>query len=93
MENNGYGESEAADYAAQWPIPRFHFSVDMGNGGTASFIEVSGMNDESQNIEYGFGDDKNFTRAKIPRLKKYNNVVSKVFYLTTRDTKLNTNRH
>ncbi len=33
------------------------------------------MNVESQIIEYRFEDDKNFTKAKTPRLKKYNNVT------------------
>ena len=62
MANNGPGQSEAADYATQWPIPKFHFSVDLGNGGIASFSDVSGMNVESQIIEYRDGDDKNFTK-------------------------------
>ncbi|MCX6303529.1 MAG: phage tail protein [Bacteroidetes bacterium] len=77
MANNGPGQSESADYAAQWPIPKFHFSVDLGCGGTASFSEVSGMNVESQITEYRFGDETNFTRAKMPGLKKYDNVTMK----------------
>jgi phage tail-like protein len=77
MANNGSQQSQAADYATQWPIPKFHFSVDLGSGGTASFHEVSGMNVESQIIEYRFGDDKTFTKAKMPGLKKFNNVTLK----------------
>ncbi|MFZ4521194.1 MAG: phage tail protein [Bacteroidales bacterium] len=77
MANNEAGQSEAADYAPQWPMPKFHFSVDLGSGGTASFNEVSGMNVESQIIEYRSGDEMNFTKAKMPGLKKYNNVTLK----------------
>ena len=77
MANNESVESEAADDTPQWPTPKFHFSVDLGHGGTASFSEVSGMNVEPQIIEYQFGDDKNFTRAIMPRLKKNDNVTLK----------------
>jgi phage tail-like protein len=77
MANNGSGQSEAADNPTRWPVPEFHFSVDLGIGGTASFHEVSGMNVESQITEDRFGDDKNFTKAKMPGLKKYNNVTLK----------------
>ena len=77
MANNGSEQSQAADYATQWPLPKFRFSVDLGSGGTASFHEVSGMNVESQIIEYRLGDDATFTKAKMPGLKKYNNVTLK----------------
>ena len=74
---NGSKQLEAADYAMQWPIPKFHFSVDLGSGGKAQFHEVSGMNVESQIIEYRFGEDKTFTKSKMPGLKKFNNVTLK----------------
>ena len=69
---------EARD--TMWPIPKFYFSVDMGSDsgiGEVPFQEVSGMDIESQIIEYRAGNDPRFTPAKMPGLVKYSNVTFK----------------
>ncbi|SRR6056297_359188 len=64
----------------QWPIPKFYFSVDLGSDsgvGEIPFQEVSGMDIESQVIEYRSGNDKRFSTAKMPGLVKSGNVTMK----------------
>lgn len=63
-----------------WPIPKFYFSVDMGSDsgiGEVPFQEVSGMDLESQIIEYRAGNDPRFSTAKMPGLVKSGNVTMK----------------
>ncbi len=73
------GEAQSTDRATQWPIPKFYFKVDLGSagGGEISFQEVSGMDVESQIIEYRSGDDKTFSTAKMPGIVKYSNITMK----------------
>jgi phage tail-like protein len=59
-----------------WPIPKFHFRVDMG-GNEIGFQEVSGLEMETQFIEYRAGDDPTYLTQKIPGLKKHGNVTLK----------------
>jgi phage tail-like protein len=42
-----------------------------------SFQEVSGLDTETQVIEYRHGDSKNFSTIKMPGIKKYGNVTMK----------------
>jgi len=35
-----------------WPLPKFYFSVDFGNGEAVAFQEVSGLDVETQPLEY-----------------------------------------
>lgn len=63
-----------------WPIPKFYFTVDMGSDsgiGEVPFQEVSGMELESEIIEYRAGNDKRFTMAKMPGMVKSGNVTMK----------------
>ncbi|BDD01346.1 phage tail protein [Persicobacter psychrovividus] len=59
-----------------WPIPKFHFTVEW-EGGESGFQEVSGLEMESQFIEYRSGDDNTFVTQKIPGLKKHGTVTLK----------------
>ncbi|GJM63441.1 phage tail protein [Persicobacter diffluens] len=59
-----------------WPIPKFHFTVEW-EGGESGFQEVSGLEMESQFIEYRSGDDSTFITQKIPGLKKHGTVTLK----------------
>jgi phage tail-like protein len=59
-----------------WPNPKFHFLVTMG-GLEFSFEEVSGLDIESQPIEYRAGNGKTFSTVKMPGTKKYGNVTIK----------------
>lgn len=59
-----------------WPIPKFHFSVQWG-GNDIGFQEVSGLEMETQFIEYRPGDDLTYITQKIPGLKKHGNITLK----------------
>ncbi|NJO00789.1 MAG: phage tail protein, partial [Bacteroidia bacterium] len=64
-------------YAAeQWPVPKFHFSVQI-DGESFSCQEVTGLKLTKEFIEYRFGDDTTFTKRKVPGLKKYENITIK----------------
>lgn len=61
-----------------WPTPKFYFSVDLGDGmGEVPFQDVSGLDIESQIIEYRAGNDPRFSVAKMPGLVKSGNVTMK----------------
>lgn len=70
----------AGDGSAQstsiWPIPKFRFQVNW-DGNLMSFQEVSGLDTESQTIEYRQGNSPVFSTVKMPGLKKYGNVTMK----------------
>ena len=57
-----------------WPLPKFYFSVT-GLPSPVSFQEVSGLEDESQPIEYRAGDSPSFYPIKMPGLGKVGNVT------------------
>jgi len=59
-----------------WPVPKFHFSVDWG-GEVIGFQEISGLEMETQFIEYRPGDDPTYITQKIPGLKKHGNITFK----------------
>lgn len=58
-----------------WPLPKFYFSVDFGDGLTAPFQEVSGLETETQVIEYRAGNSPIFSTIKMPGLAKVGNVT------------------
>lgn len=59
-----------------YPLPKFHFQVDWG-GARLSFTEVSGLDVETEVIEYRDGSMRDYTRLKIPGMQKYGNVTLK----------------
>jgi phage tail-like protein len=59
-----------------WPIPKFYFQVKWDSE-VMSFQEVSGLDVESQPIEYRHGDSPEFSVTKMPGIKKYGNVTMK----------------
>lgn len=59
-----------------WPISKFHFQVKWDSE-VMSFQEVSGLDVESQVIEYRHGDSPEFSTIKMPGLKKSGNVTMK----------------
>ena len=66
-----------ADQNAElWPIAKFHFLVEIG-GEQMSFQEVSGLDQETEVIEYRHGDDVAFRKIKMPGLTKVSNVTFK----------------
>lgn len=60
-----------------YPLPKFHFSVEWGSGQPATFTEVSGLDVETEVIEYRDGASKSYSKQKIPGMQKYANVVLK----------------
>jgi phage tail-like protein len=62
--------------ASNWPIPKFYFSVKIGNL-VSSFQEVSGLDVEAQVIEYRHGDSPIFSNQKMPGLVKFSNITLK----------------
>lgn len=70
-----------ADGSAQsnvWPLPKFYFQVSLGSqDSTVSFQEVSGLETETQIIEYRHGDSKQFSTIKMPGIAKVGNVTLK----------------
>ncbi len=72
------GDTQSTDAVAGWPLPKFHFSVAWSSSGlSASFAEVSGLEVESDPIEYRHGDSKIFSKIKMPGLQKVSNVTMK----------------
>ena len=60
-----------------WPLPKFSFAVKVGDNDTMSCQEVSGLDMETQAIEYRSGDSKAFSVVKMPGIKKFSDVTLK----------------
>lgn len=60
----------------QYPLPRFHFSVEWGES-RIDFTEVSGLDAQHQAIEYRHGAQPQHSFLKVPGLLKYSNVTLK----------------
>jgi phage tail-like protein len=72
MADTGKEQSESV-----WPLPKFSFTVTVGDGARMSFQEVSGLDMEAQAIEYRAGDSKAFSVVKMPGIKKFSEVTLK----------------
>lgn len=59
-----------------WPMAKFYFSVKWDDA-SMSFQEVSGLDAETQAIEYRHGDSKVFSTIKMPGIAKNGNVTMK----------------
>jgi phage tail-like protein len=71
MADDGSAQSQNV-----WPIPKFSFQVKWDSE-VMSFQEVSGLDTESQPIEYRHGDSPEYSPIKMPGLKKTSNVTMK----------------
>lgn len=63
-----------------WPISKFHFLVTLKSSsieGDISFQEVSGLDLETEVVDYRHGDNPNFGTMKKPGLIKTTNVTCK----------------
>ncbi len=60
-----------------YPLPKFHFLVEWGNEFRIGFTEVSGLDFETEVIEYREGSNKKYNKTKQPGLTKYSNVTLK----------------
>ena len=61
-----------------WPIPKFYFVVDFGGEmHNCSFQEVSGLDGESEILEYRSENSPEFSTVKMPGMVKSGNVTLK----------------
>jgi phage tail-like protein len=60
-----------------WPLPKFYFSVDWGDQQGLAFQEVSGLESETQEIEYRHGNNPQFSTIKMPGIVKNGTVTMK----------------
>jgi phage tail-like protein len=58
-----------------WPLPKFYFSVQLGDDKDVKFSEVTGLQAETKVIEYRHGDSKIFYPLKMPGLGTVGNVT------------------
>ncbi len=58
-----------------WPLPKFYFSVQLGDDKSINFQEVDGLNSETQVIEYRHGNSPVFYPIKMPGLGRVGNVT------------------
>lgn len=73
LEDGGSEQSEAI-----WPLPKFYFAVEFGSSDNiVSFQEVSGLDTETQPIEYRHGNSPTFSTIKMPGIVKTSNVTLK----------------
>lgn len=63
----------------KWPLPAFHFQVTIGAADAlnGAFSEVSGLNSETQVIEYRHGNSSIYSVLKMPGITKVGNVTLK----------------
>ncbi|MEM9885303.1 MAG: phage tail protein [Bacteroidota bacterium] len=81
--------------AFEYPLPKFHFQVDWG-GTQIGFTEVSGLDVETEPIEYRHGASKEYFKTKQPGMTKFSNITLKrgtfqsdnEFYAWWNETKL-----
>ncbi len=65
-----------ADFEDQWPIPKFHFRVSIADE-EMSFQEVSGLEANTEVIEYRHGDSEVFSTIKQAGIVKTSNLTLK----------------
>ena len=66
----------ADDPKKNYPLPKFHFQLDWG-GTRIGFTEVTGLDFETQPIEYREGSNKTYNKTKQPGLTKYSDITLK----------------
>jgi phage tail-like protein len=72
------GKVNDSQETTTWPMPKFRFAVDFGtNLKNIAFQEVTGMDVESQTIEYRSSNSPLFSTEKMPGITKYGNVTMK----------------
>jgi phage tail-like protein len=66
----------ADDPKKNYPLPKFHFQVEWG-GTRVGFTEISGLDFETEVIEYREGSNKTYNKTKQPGLTKYGDITLK----------------
>ncbi len=60
-----------------YPLPKFHFQVEWGENLKIGFTEASGLDFETEVIEYREGNSKKYNKSKQPGLTKFANITLK----------------
>ena len=61
---------------ADYPLPKFHFQVEWA-GQSLAFTEVSGLDVETEVIEYRDGLSPEYHKRKMPGMVKFSNITLK----------------
>jgi len=61
---------------AAYPLVKFHFQVDWG-GTKIGFTEVSGLDVETEVVEYREGASPEYSKIKMPGMQKFSNITLK----------------
>lgn len=69
-------DERSTEAGSVWPQPKFYFRVQWG-AETLSFQEVSGLDVETQPIEYRHGDGPKFSAINMPSIKKVGKITMK----------------
>jgi phage tail-like protein len=72
MADDGSAQSQTI-----WPLPSFSFQVSWGSQSKIPFQEVSGLDTETQIIEYRHSNSPAYSTIKMPGIKKFGNVTMK----------------
>ena len=59
-----------------YPVPKFHFQVEWG-GTRIGFTEITGLDAETELIEYREGNSPEFRKIKMPGMQKSSNITMK----------------
>lgn len=60
-----------------YPLPKFHFLVEWGDGFQIGFTEASGLSFETEVIEYREGNSPKYNKLKQPGLTKFSDITLK----------------
>lgn len=59
-----------------YPLPKYHFQVDWA-GTNIGFTEVSGLDFETEVMEYRHGASPEYSKIKMPGMRKLSNITLK----------------
>ena len=62
--------------ATNYPLVKFHFRVEWG-GTKIGFTEVSGLDVETEIVEYRDGASPDYSKIKMPGMQKFSNLTLK----------------
>ena len=61
---------------SDYPLPKFHFQVEWG-GTRIGFTEITGLDVETEVIEYREGSMPEYSKTKMPGMQKFSNITLK----------------
>jgi phage tail-like protein len=68
---------DGSQEGATWPMPAFSFQVTWGTQQNIAFQEVTGLDTETQAIEYRHSNSKAYSVMKMPGIAKFGSVTMK----------------